>query len=211
MRMIFRRRSAAVFFVAGLAVVARAATPPSAKPGTSPRAPAASVLAPGAPVVSVAVVPLTAAEFRPFGEVIELPAGTPPTQDLGTMRLWTGVAKARFSEQLEFSIMTVRDRPRELAEMERHAYSPLFLIALSGEFRLAVAPPPRVRPAGPAATTVKVFLVRPGQAVLLHKGTWHAWPFPAGDDGTFIVASRDGTTVKDRKSSPFRGRDIVKF
>ncbi len=200
---------AAVLAAVGFAPAAFAASVPAKSGGKHP-ASAASVLAPGAPVVSVPVVPLTAAAFAPFGEVIELPAGTPPTQDLGTMRLWSGVAKARFSEQLEFSIMTVQDRPRELAEMERNTRSPLFLIGLSGEFRLVVAPP-GVGPAGPAAAAVKVFLVRPGQAVLLHKSTWHAWPFPAGDDGAFIVASRDGSQKKDRKSRPFRGRDIVKF
>lgn len=197
------RRAIAGVVLAGLAAGARAAAP--AKESAS-----ASVLAPGAPVVSVPVVPLTAAAFAPFGEVIEQPVATPPTQDLGIMRLWSGVAKARISEQLEFSIMTVRDRPRELAEMERHARSPTFLIALTGEFRLVVAPP-GVGPAGPHAAAVKVFLVKPGQAILLHKGTWHAWPFPSGDDGAFIVASREGTMKKDRKSRPFRGRDIVKF
>ena len=197
---------------AGILLVGMCVGVSAATAATAPKesAASASVLAPGAPVVSVPVVPLTAAAFAPFGEVIEQPAGTPPTQDLGIMRLWTGVAKARISEQLEFSIMTVRDRPREFAEMERHARSPLFLIGLSGEFRLAVAPP-GVGPAGPTAGSVKVFLVKPGQAVLLHKGTWHAWPFPGGEDGAFIVASRDGTTKKDRKSRPFRGRDIVKF
>ena len=203
--MMFRRFG--VLLLAGLAASAFAA--PARTPTKEPAA-ANSVLAPGAPVVSVPVIPLTAASFAPFGEVIELPVGTPPTQDLGTMRLWTGVAKTRISELIEFSIMTVRDRPREVAELERHAHSPLFLIGLSGEFRLVVAPP-GVGPGGPAAGAVKVFLVKSGHGVLLQKGTWHAWPFPAGEEGAFIVASRDGTTKKDTRSRPFRGRDIVKF
>lgn len=180
---------------------------PAASAATAPAA--GTALAPGVPVVSVAPEPLTASSFKAFGEVIEVPESGTPTIESGILRYWGGLAKARIHEEIEFGMFTVKSREREVADMERHARTPEFLVSLSGEFLLAVAP--ALGPTAPQAAKVRVFTVRPGQAVLMSKGTWHALPFPKAAEGLFLVAFRDGTAKKDLKVKPFRGRDVVKF
>jgi ureidoglycolate hydrolase len=181
-----------------------------AAPDAPPKSTAGTALAAGLPVVSVAPEPLTAAGFRQFGEVIEVPGSATPTIETGILRYWGGLAKARIHEQIEFGLFTVKAREREVAEMERHARTPEFLVSLSGEFLLAVAPA-SVGTAAPQAAKVRVFIVKPGQAVLLSKATWHALPFPKADEGLFVVAFREATATRDLKVKPFKGREVVKF
>lgn len=193
-----------------LAAAALAADRPPVGNTATPRPGQPGGLSPDLPVVSVSPEPLTAAAFKPFGEVIAIPETQPPTSDLGVLRWWGGLAKAQIHEQIEFGMFTVKTRPREVAEMERHVKTPEFLVGLGGEFILVVGRP-SVGPHGPDAAKVKAFEVKPGQAVLMSRGTWHAWPFPHGDEGLFLVAFRDATATRDLKTKPFRGREVVKF
>jgi ureidoglycolate lyase len=154
--------------------------------------------------------PLAAAAFRPFGEVIEVPRAA-PTMEYGVYRYWGGLAMARIAEQVEFGMLKIRSRPREIAEMERHARSPKFLVCLTGGFLLAVAPK-TLGTKGPRAADVRIFRVAPQQAVLLHKGVWHAWPFPDGaDEALFLVAFREQTAHKDVTTRTFRRMEVVRF
>jgi ureidoglycolate lyase len=181
------------------------------KPGKEDDA-AVALLAPAPASGTVEVVPepLTAAAFKPFGEVIEVPEGQKATKDTGAVRFWGGLAKARIAEEIEFGMFTAAARPHEVAELGRHARSPAFLVGLSGEWLLAVGPP-FLAGRHPQARRVRIFVVKPGQAVLLHKGTWHADPFPKGETGLFLVAFRDGSATKDYKTRPFKGREVVRF
>ena len=161
-------------------------------------------------LVEVAVEPLTSAAFKPFGEAIVVPEGQAPTIDTGAARYWGGLAKDRFAEEVEFGMLSVNARPREVAELQRSVRSPTFLAGLSGEWVLVVAPPTLAgRPL--LASRVRAFVVKPGQAVLLHRGTWRADPFPKGEAGLFLVAVRDGTVKKDLKSRSFKGKEAVRI
>jgi ureidoglycolate lyase len=168
---------------------------------------------PAVGVVTAAPEPLAEPAFKPFGQIIEVPADAPPTSESAVVRYWGGLAKARFHEEIEFGVLKIRMRDRVVAELERHRRSPEFLVALDGDFFLPVAPY-SVSKGGnalPDAARVKVFHVRPGQAVLLHRGVWHAQPFPRAGECLFISAARDGTFRKDTVPRPFRGREAVKF
>ena len=188
-------------FMAG--IVAAAETPAAAPA-------AAAAVATAATVLEVSAEPLSAAAFKPFGQVIEVPEGQKPTLQTQVLRYWGGLAKDRFPEEVEFGMLSMTARPREVAELERHIRSPECLVGLSGEWWLVVAPPTIAgRPL--LASRVKVFLVRPGQAVLLHKGTWHADPFPKGETGLFLVAFRDGSFKKDLKIKAFKGKEAVRI
>ena len=164
----------------------------------------------GTLVVEATPEPLTAAAFKPFGEVIEVPEGQQATRDTGAVRYWGGLAKARIAEEIEFGMFTAAGRPHEIAELGRHARSPAFVVGLSGEWLLAVGPP-FLAGRYPQAQKVRIFVVKTGQAVLMRKGTWHADPFPKGETGLFLVAFRDGSATKDYKTRPFKGREVVRF
>ncbi len=185
---------------AGLAAAGNAAAPKPAAP-----------LDPSEPVVAIAAEPLAEPAFRAFGQIVTIPEGTPPTLETGVVRFWGGLAKTRIHEEIEFGLMTVRNHEHEIAEMDRHAKTPAFLVSLAGDFYLAVAP---VSPAGsthPVAANVKVFLVKQGQGVLLRQGVWHALPFPVKDEAQVLVAFRDGTMKRDARSVAFKKQEVVKF
>ncbi|MEK7475302.1 MAG: ureidoglycolate lyase [Candidatus Coatesbacteria bacterium] len=189
-----------------LSAVSASAAPPVGTSGKPADLPAVT----SATLVEVAVEPLTPAAFKPFGEAIVVPEGQPPTADTGAARYWGGLAKDRFAEEVEFGMLSVAARPREVAELQRSVRSPTFLAGLSGEWVLVVAPPTLAgRPL--LASRVRAFVVKPGQAVLLHRGTWHADPFPRGESGLFLVAVRDGTVKKDLKSRSFKGKEAVRI
>jgi ureidoglycolate lyase len=172
-----------------------------------------AALVPESVVTSVAAEPLTEKAFKPFGQIVALPEGEQPTFENATLRFWGGVAKTRIHESIEFAFFTAKKREHEIAGMDRHARTPCLLVGLSGDFFIAVAPPPHPQAgkARPEAARVRVFVVKQGQGVLLHKGTWHESPYPKGEEGVFMTAFRDGTMVKDLVRRAFKGGEVVKF
>jgi ureidoglycolate hydrolase len=167
------------------------------------------------PVATIEVKPepLVEKEFRTFGQVLQVPAGQPPSIENASMRRWNGIVKARMHENVEFSLIDLKVRERLVAEMERNTRSPELMVALKGEFLLAVAPTSakggRIHP---DASRIRVFELHEGEGVLLNKGCWHAVPFPRNSAGRILVAYRSGVTgKKDLPSRPFRGREVVKF
>lgn len=163
------------------------------------------------PVIAIAAQPLAEPAFRTFGQIVTVPENTPPTIETGVVRYWGGLAKTRIHEEIEFGLLTVRARDREVAEMERHSKTPEFLVSLSGDFWLAVAPISTAGSTHPVAGGVKVFLVKQGQGVVLRQGVWHAQPFPVKEECELLVALRDGTFKRDLKSSAFKRQEVVKF
>jgi ureidoglycolate hydrolase len=193
-----------------LLVAAGIAAAETAKP-PRPAALSNAVLEPGDPVVSIATEPLAEPAFRAFGQVVTVPADTPPTLETGVMRFWGGLAKTRIHEEIEFGLLSVRNREHEVAEMERHMKTPEFIVSLAGDFLLAVAPISTAGSTHPVASTVRVFLVRQGEGVLLRQGVWHAQPFPVKDEAQLLIAWRDGTLKRDVKTSAMKRQEVVKF
>lgn len=165
------------------------------------------------PLISITPVPLSKKDFQPFGQLIEVQAGVRPTVTNATLHYWSGLAKARIHEQMEFGIFTVQAREREVAELERHIRSPELLVGLEGESILVVAPqsPPKTGRAHPDPLQVKAFIMKRGQAVILAKGVWHALPFPLSKESKFLAGFRDGTAQKDLAIRPFRKSVLIKF
>lgn len=190
---------------AGAAVAAEPMKPSAPEPGR------AGALEAGDPVIAIAAEPLAEPAFRSFGQIVTIPDATPPTMETAVMRYWGGLAKTRIHEEIEFGLLTMRNREHEVAEMDRHTKSPEFLVSLAGDFYLAVAPISKAGSTRPVAATVKVFLVKQGQGVLLRQGVWHAQPFPVKDEVQCLVAVRDGTYKRDVKSAAFKKQEIVKF
>ena len=164
-------------------------------------------------IIRLSAVPVTAAEFKTFGQVVEASRAVRPTAENAVLSYWSGLARTQIHGDIEFGLMTVKSRDHVVAEMERHVKTPELLVSLRDDYLLVAAPPtpPRARRAFPDAAKTRVFLVARDQAVILHKGTWHALPFPAGREGLFLVAFRAGTAKSDLKERPFRSGEIIRF
>ncbi len=173
----------------------------------------ADPVSPASSIVSVLPEPLTTKAFGPFGQIVAVPEKSPPTVENAIWKYWGGLAKTRIHKGIEFGMFKAKARLHEIAEMERHRWSPELLVSIDSDFYLAVAPyvRPKAGRARPDAAKVKVFIVKRGQAVLLHKGAWHTLPFPIAGEGLFLVAFRDGTRKKDLTLRAFKGRETVKF
>lgn len=184
-----------------------------AAPGRGTAQSATAYISQPLPVIALTPVTLNKKDFQPFGQLVEMQPGVKPNVANATITYWSGLAKTRFHEQMEFGIFSVKAREREVAEMERHNRSPELLVSLEGDSILVLAPrsSPRTSRAHPEPLQAKAFVIKQGQAVILAKGTWHALPFPLSHKSKFLVGFRDGTAEKDLVVRPFRKSVLIKF
>lgn len=140
----------------------------------------------------LAVEPLTAAAFAPFGEVVE--AGT--QSDLinqGTARQYTDLARIDVAAEggtVRVSLYRAEERrwPLAISMLERHPLGSQLFMPLSAEpFVVVVAPPA----AAPDRESVRAFLTNGRQGVNYRRGTWHH-PLIALAAGEFLVLDRGG-------------------
>lgn len=135
--------------------------------------------------------PLTAAAFRPFGDVLEA-AGAPDfVINQGHCGRHHDLARLDFTDgRAGISLFDAapRDLPYTLDLMERHpAGSQSFIPMSHAAFLVTVAPDDGGRPGQPVA-----FLTTPGQAINLHRGVWHGVLTPLAAPGLFAVVDRIG-------------------
>ena len=181
-----------------------------ARPG-SPAAASVEAVAPAS--APIEPIPLTSRTFREFGQVVEASDTAKTTSESAVHKYWAGLAKTRIHENIDFGILAVKPRDRQVAEMRRHVKSTKLLVSLREEYLLVVAPPTpsSARRAFPDPKKVKVFMVAKDQAVILNKGVWHAMPFVGSKEGLFLVAYRDGTARGDNSEKPFKKGEVIKF
>jgi ureidoglycolate hydrolase len=141
--------------------------------------------------LDLAVMPLTAEAFMPFGRVIE------PTAD-GTPAGAIDAALDLSHGRPRFYLMDLEARASAVSSITRHRAVTQVLASARGEpWMLAVAPPG----AEPAAADVRAFRVPGGVAVLLHRGTWHAGPYFHGAGMAFFNLELADTNVVDHDSA----------
>jgi len=140
----------------------------------------------------LAVQPLTAEAFRPYGDVIEaasvarrlqINGGTAERYD-DLARLDLGAAGGR--PLLSLFRAQARRLPLPLRLIERHSLGSQAFMPLGGEAFLVI-----VAAAGPAPqpADLRCFLSAPGQGVNFARGTWHH-PLLALAGGDFLVIDR---------------------
>jgi len=138
--------------------------------------------------VDVAVEPLTASAFEPFGAVVGADAG-PPALDWGTLQTW--MAPFEVDGPMQMTLCRYLREPIEWSRMERHlAVTQAFLPLAGVESVMVVAPPsdPGDRDALPPPDQVRAFRMDGRAGVVLRRGTWHALRrFPVGADRIDIV------------------------
>ena len=92
----------------------------------------------------------------------------------------------------------------------RHVSHTQVLLALDGPSVIAVAPADVAFDRAEDLDTVAAFLLRPLDALVLHRGTWHWGPFPLGDDPVHLfnvqgLRYREDNTSVDLATEPGLG------
>jgi len=148
----------------------------------------------------LAVEPLHAQAFQPFGDVIEASdRAQRRTINEGFAERFDDLARLDTGRQGGHPVLSIfRARPRELPFqlrlVERHRLgSQAFMSLLAQRFLVVVAPagPP------PDRTQLRCFLAGPGQGVNYAAGTWHHPLIALDAGGDFLVVDRGGPSAVD--------------
>jgi ureidoglycolate lyase len=135
--------------------------------------------------------PLTEAAFAPFGDVLEVRGPPDRLINQGLCGRFHDRARLDFSDgRAGLSLFDAEPRslPYRLEMMERHPEGSQAFVPMSmAAFLVIVAPDAGGVPGRPLA-----FLTAPGQAINLHRGTWHGVLTPLSAPGLFAVLDRIG-------------------
>ena len=149
--------------------------------------------------------PLTPEVFAPFGDVLDC-AGDPDKMiNEGMCGRYNDRARLDFSggrAGLSLFDAKARSLPYTFDLVERHPNGSQAFIPMSQHaFLVIVAPDQSGVPGQPLA-----FRTAPGQAINLHRGTWHGVLTPLAEPGLFAVVDRigEGDNLQEyRYSAPY--------
>lgn len=139
--------------------------------------------------------PLTPQAFAPFGDVLQA-TGTPYRLiNNGYCGRWHDMAQLDFGPGGRAGLNLFKAQPRSLPYvldlLERHPEgSQAFVPMYETTWLVTVA-----EDAGGTPVNLRAFLVAPGQAINLHRGTWHGVLTPLAEPGLFAVIDRIGSTA----------------
>ncbi len=142
--------------------------------------------------------PLTAAAFATFGDVLEVAGAPDKLINQGLCGRYHDLARLEFVDgRAGISLFDAQPRalPYDLEMMERHPEgSQAFIPIGQVGFLVIVAPDDDGAPGRPRA-----FVTVPGQAINLHRGTWHGVLTPLEAPGLFAVVDRigDGANLQE--------------
>lgn len=157
------------------------------------------------PSLTIRAVPIDAAAFAPFGDVVAQPPGSPRKD-------WSNaLTNPRPTASINFATANVAPArfPATLAMMERHAHSFQSFIPLDASSYLVC-----VAPGGaddlPAMDKLRAFIVPAGIAITYHANVWHhpmmaldrpgqfatlMWRSGGDDDEEFVDLSQPVTVL----------------
>ena len=135
--------------------------------------------------------PLTAADFAPFGDVLEAAGAPDKIINQGLCGRYHDRARMEFTDGragISLFRAELRSLPYRLEMMERHPEgSQAFIPMTDDAFLVIVAEDAGNRPGSPLA-----FRTVPGQGINFHRGTWHGVLTPLSGSGLFAVIDRIG-------------------
>lgn len=144
-----------------------------------------------APENKIAIQPISAAGFAPFGDLLQVTGAPDKIINQGLCGRYHDLAQMDFCDgRAGLSLFNAEPRtlPLALAMMERHPQGSQAFIPMSEHgFLVIVAPDAGGTPGTPLA-----FETQPGQAVNFHRGTWHGVLTPLQAPGLFAVVDRIG-------------------
>lgn len=126
--------------------------------------------------------------LEPFGVVL----GYNPAVEPLPIDFYEGAAKVRRVAQFEaqgdteMPIVTVKRRPFKLRWMERHFLHTQAFVSLGAKPFVGVFAPPSDGEL-PDLDKVQAFLFDGSAGFMMHKGTWHDFPFVLVDDTSLLV------------------------
>ena len=139
----------------------------------------------------IALQPLTAAAFAPFGDLLEIEGEPDKIINQGMCGRWHDRATLDFADgRAGVSLFNAipRELPYALDLVERHPDGSQCFIPMSLQpFLVIVAPDEGGKPGRPLA-----FETAPGQAINFHRNTWHGVLTPLSGTGLFAVIDRIG-------------------
>lgn len=138
------------------------------------------------------VTPLNAAEFAPYGDVIELAGAPDKLINQGMCGRHHDLAKMDFSDgRAGISLFDAKARhlPYLVDMVERHPMgSQAFIPITQTRFLVVVAEDRNGKPVNP-----KGFITQPGQSINLYRNIWHGVLAPFERPGVFAVVDRIGS------------------
>jgi ureidoglycolate lyase len=146
---------------------------------------------------------LTQEGFSQYGEAILVPKAPPPFSGKG-WECWYPLGD--LGDQIG-AVGLVLTKPTDgvIEAMEREPTKE-FLLPLSTPIIQAVAPPGDIYDPNevPDPASVRAFIIRPGQAILMAPGTWHwaAMPF-SKEPTTYLFVGEEHPPLPGRESGPW--------
>jgi ureidoglycolate lyase len=142
---------------------------------------------------TVRALPLTAAAFAPFGEVL-----TPPTEP-GRVYYDKRLESARPGAWASLSLARIepaKDLPFRLEKMERHEFSSQSFVPL-GPARFLVVVAPQDAEGRPDVAGLQAFVAEGGQGITYGADVWHAPMTVLGAASAFAVFMWNDGTAQD--------------
>jgi ureidoglycolate lyase len=165
--------------------------------------------------IALPLLPATAEQLMPFGQILGSAAGVPPTPvDFyrGQVRMSHPVA-FHCEHPVELTLATLSLRPPEVRYMERHFQHTQTFIPLGGKPFVAVMAPPCDGDL-PDLEAVRAFRFDGSAGFALHLGTWHEFPFAIEEESEMVVILSTQTGydlhAKDAVTQEASGPDLDK-
>lgn len=146
----------------------------------------------------LAIEPLTAEAFRPFGDVIEATdAARHFTINAGYAERFHDLAQVDVATQGGRAIISIfkarpRRLPMQLILLERHPLGSQAFVPMSQRAYLVVVAPATPDAAAPDVNAIRCFRAGPGQGVNYALGTWHHPLIALEAPCDFLVVDRGG-------------------
>jgi ureidoglycolate lyase len=140
---------------------------------------------------SITPIPLTQADFKPFGDVIEPDHAQTRSINEGNTTRYHDLAELDLSAEggrpgLNIFRSKPLPKPMILELMERHPLSSQTFYPLgNAPYLVVVATPGELDP-----SAIVAFLAESDQGVNYHKGTWHHYSLALGGVSDFLVIDR---------------------
>ncbi|MEY8099256.1 ureidoglycolate lyase [Falsihalocynthiibacter sp. S25ZX9] len=139
----------------------------------------------------IKVQPLTAEAFAPYGDILDASGAPDKLINQGRCGRYHDKAQLDFSDgKAGISIFKGEKEtlPLALKMLERHPEGSQAFVPMSADPFLVVV----ARDAGGVPKDPRAFLTQAGEAINLHRGTWHGVLTPLSEPGLFAVVDRIG-------------------
>ena len=161
-------------------------------------------------ILEINVEKLTAEAFAPYGEVIDL-AKTPAHFKGDGWNCWFPVNSIKYQNEMGIGITQSIKKEAIVTRMERHVDNVELLMPIKDALIQPMALPQELDnpDALPDPHTVKAFLIKPGQAIIMKKGAWHDAAHTVKDDTFYYFFAEKSDKVYPWL--PFKGDFKVRF